>query len=63
MSYLYRYKYDNVLYRYVEQKFKFSNFSFKIRIQIWFAYIQYSNLGAKYVHYFHLVKIGNTYDK
>jgi len=34
---------------------------FKIRIR--FAYIPYSNLGLKFVHYFHLVKIGNVYNK
>ena len=40
--------------------FEFSDFGFKIRIQIQFAY---SNLRLKFVHYLHLVKIGNTYNK
>jgi len=42
-------------------KFEFSNVGFKIRIR--FAYIRYLNLGMKFVHYFHLVQIGNTYSK
>jgi len=42
-------------------KFELSNFGFKI--QIWLAYIRYSNLGLKFVHYFHLVKIGSAYNK
>ena len=43
--------------------FEFSNFGFNIQIQIRFAYIRYSNLGLKFAHYFHLVKIGNAYNK
>ena len=42
-------------------KFEFSKFRFKIRI--WFAYNRYSNLRLKFVHDFHLVKIGNAYNK
>jgi len=42
-------------------KFEFLKFGFKIRI--WFAYIWYWNLGFKFVYYFHLVKIGNAYNK
>jgi len=44
-------------------KFKFSNFSFKIRIQIQIAYIRYSNLGLKFVRYFDFVNIGHAYNK
>jgi len=38
---------------------------FKLGFKIWilFAYIPYSNLGLKFVHYFHLVMIGSTRNK
>jgi len=42
-------------------KFEFSNFDFKIRIR--FAYIRYSNLRLKFVHYFHIVMVGSAYNK
>ena len=44
----------------VKRCLNFSKFGFKIRIQFRFAYIQYSNLGLKFVHYFYLAKIGNS---
>jgi len=37
------------------------NFGFDFEFEL--AYIWYSNLGVKFVHYFHLVKIGNAYNK
>jgi len=40
----------------------FFNFGFKIRMLIRFAYNRYSNLGLKFVHYFHIVKISNSYN-
>ena len=32
-------------------------------IRIRFAYIPYSNLGFKFVHYFHVVMISSIYNK